>query len=60
MLRASFSETNPTAVIAADWSPDSQAVAYTQGPFVVVKPLIPGIAQTKVKKINCNYIEINR
>ncbi|XP_059484419.1 intraflagellar transport protein 80 homolog [Neocloeon triangulifer] len=47
MLRASFNESTPSSIIAADWSPDSQAIAYAQGASVIMKPLIPGLAPTK-------------
>ncbi|XP_065347782.1 intraflagellar transport protein 80 homolog [Cloeon dipterum] len=47
MLRASFSESAPLPVTAADWSADSQSIAFVQGAWVILKSLIPGMAQSK-------------
>lgn len=48
MLRSTVVSSN-AAIYGACWSPDNQAIAYTQGKLIIIKPLAPN---TKPLQVN--------
>lgn len=49
MLRSIVASSN-TAIYAACWSPDNQAISYSQGKLIVIKPLSPNTKSVQVDR----------
>lgn len=57
MLRSTLVASD-SSIYSASWSSDCQAVAYTQGQSIFIKPLAPNNNPVKVIKTFTLYIQI--